>query len=956
MGVLDGTRVADLLSVPNVVLNGKPVALPESPSLVDALRSAGVQLPALCHDDRLAPTGSCRLCLVRIDGLPRPVPACSTAVAEGMRIQTDTPELEACRQGTLQMLASRYPSGALQADPDKPFHREIAARGITPEPGTLEQATIDRSHPFITVDMSRCILCTRCVRICDDVQGQFVWHIRDRGLDTRIEPDGPDLLHSSCVSCGACVDTCPTGALEDATFETLGAATDRTRTVCPYCGTGCELSVGTRDGRIVSMKPVAHSPVSKGHLCVKGRYAFEFVSAGDRVTEPLIREGDGWRQVGWDEALAFTADGLRRAVERGGPDAVGVLGSARQTNEENYLAQKFARCVIGTNNVDSCARVCHAPSSTALKRSLGAGLSTNSFDDIERAGVILVCGANPTENHPIVGARIKQAVRRRSAKLIVIDPRRIELALYADYHLALRPGTNIPLLNAMAHVILTEGLIDRTFVETRVADVQAFTNFVTEWTPERAASICGIEAADIRAAARLYATTRPGLIINGLGLTEHVQGTEGVAALINLALLTGNIGVPGGGVNALRGQNNVQGAAHMGCEPSLLPGSIGLDAGRAAFETLWDAPVPPQKGLHQLQMMDAAVDGRLKALWVMGYDVLLSNPNARETARSLRSLDFVVVQDLFMTETARQFGSVFLPACSSFEKDGTFMNAERRIQRVRAALAPVGNSRPDWRIICDLAKASGHAQGFAFASPEEIWNEIRTGCDGARGMTYRRLDRGGLQWPCLDESHPGTPILHVGSFASGTRAPLHLARYHATAEQTSAEYPFVLTTGRSLYEFNAATMTGRSLTRQFRPTDVLDMFPGDADRIGAADGDFVCITSRYGTAKLPVHLTSAMRSGELFATFHTTAAFLNNVTGPHADEVTGTPEYKVTAVRSAEGLISSRTFIPHRIVRRYASRSASWRTVMTRLKSPIGEAPCFHIRALTASLVRTLRE
>jgi formate dehydrogenase major subunit len=813
-----------------------------------------------------------------------------------MRIDTASPDLEASRRGTLEMLASRYPADALASDPDKPFHREMAARGITPDADCPAPGAIDRSHPFITVDMSRCILCTRCVRICDEVQGQFVWHVRDRGGDTRIEPDGPDLLHSSCVSCGACVDTCPTGALEDATFETLGAATDRTRTVCPYCGTGCELSVGTREGRIVSMRPVPHSPVSKGHLCVKGRYAFDFVHAEDRVTEPMIREGENWRPATWDEALTFTAKGLRRAVEAGGPDSVGVLGSARQTNEENYLTQKFARCVIGTNNVDSCARVCHAPSSTALKRSLGAGLSTNSFDDIERAGVILVCGANPTENHPIVGARIKQAVRR-GAKLIVIDPRTIELASYADWHLALRPGTNIPLLNAMAHVIVTEGLLDRSFVESRVADVDAFTTFVEEWTPERAASICGVKAGDIRAAARLYAKARPGLIVNGLGLTEHVQGTEGVEALINLALLTGNIGVPGGGVNALRGQNNVQGAAHMGCEPSLLPGSIAIEAGRAGFEALWNATVPSSKGLHQLQMMGAAADRRLRALWVIGYDILLSNPNARETARSLASLDFVVIQDLFMTETARQFGSVFLPACSSFEKDGTFMNAERRIQRVRSAIPPVGQSRPDWRIICDLAKVIGHPQGFTFTDPEEIWNEIRSGCEGARGMSYQRLHLGGLQWPCPDEHHPGTPILHVGSFASGTRAPLHRAQYRATTEMTSAGYPFVLTSGRSLFDFNAGTMTGRTLTRRLRPADVLEMCPADGDRLGLVDGQMVRVSSRYGSARLPVHLTSTMRAGELFATFHTAAAFLNNVTGPNADAVTGTPEYKVTAVQ-----------------------------------------------------------
>ncbi|HET9467743.1 MAG TPA: molybdopterin-dependent oxidoreductase, partial [Vicinamibacterales bacterium] len=465
--------------MPRAVLNGRDVMLPDAPSLADALRAAGVHLPALCHDERITPTGACRLCLVRINGAAHAVPACATPVIEGLRIDTAPADLEAARRGTLQMLASGYPAAAVRADPDKPFHREIAALGLEEElSGPPDAAQIDRSHPLITVDMSRCIQCGRCVRICDEVQGQFVWHVRDRGASVHIEPDGPNLLNSSCVSCGACVDTCPTGALEDATFDTLGSPRESTRTVCPYCGTGCELSVGTRDGAIVSVKPQRHSAVSRGHLCVKGRYAFEFVAADDRITQPMIREKDGWRQATWDEALAAAAAGFRCTIERSGPDAIGVLASARQTNEENYLTQKFARSVIGTNNVDCCARVCHAPSSTALKQMLGSGLSTNSFDDIERAGAILVFGANATENHPVVGARITQAARRRGTALIVVDPRRIELANHADCYLPVRPGANIPLLNAMAHVIVAEDLIDRAFIEARVDGFDTFAQFV----------------------------------------------------------------------------------------------------------------------------------------------------------------------------------------------------------------------------------------------------------------------------------------------------------------------------------------------------------------------------------------------------------------------------------------------------------------------------------------------
>jgi formate dehydrogenase major subunit len=886
--------------MPRVVLNGHPVELPEAPSLADALATAGIRLPALCHDDRLAPSGNCRLCLVRIKGFGRPVPACVARVSEGMEIETSSPDLEADRKGLLGLLAARYPADAVAAAPDKPFHHELITRGVGREQllsTGSDPALIDRSHPYITVDMNRCIDCARCVRICAEVQGQFVWHVRNRGTELRIEPDGPNLLASSCVSCGACVDTCPTGALEDATVERLGTPDRWTRTVCPYCGTGCEISVGTRGEAIVSVRPVRHSPVSKGHLCVKGRYAFEYVSAGDRITEPMIRESDAWRRVSWEEALTFTASRLRAVIDRHGSDAVGVLGSARQTNEENYLTQKFARLVIGTNNVDCCARVCHAPSSTALKRSLGAGLSTNSFDDIEHAGLIFVCGANPTENHPVVGARIKQAVRRRGAKLVVIDPRRIELAGYADVFLRVHPGANIPLLNAMAHVIVRDHLIDAAFLDQRVEGYAAFAEFIKEWPPERVADVCGVEADEIRAAARLYATTRPAMIVNGLGVTEHVQGTDGVRALINLALLTGNFGKRGAGVNALRGQNNVQGAAHMGCEPQTLPGGTPLEQGRQNFESLWQVSIPHARGLHQLDMLNRAASGDLRALWVIGYDVLLSNPNAGQTARALNALDLVIVQDLFLTETARQFGSVFLPACSSFEKDGTFMNAERRVQRVRQVLPVAGSSKSDWEIICSLAKTMDHPQGFTFSSAEDIWNEVRQACEGARGMSYPRLDRAGLQWPCPNEKHPGTPILHVENWSAGSRAPLLCVDYIPTPERTTPKYPFVLNTGRTLYAFNAATMTGRCRTRELRPSDLLEMSPQDANAADLRDGDRVRLVSRYGAAELPVHVNADVRAGELFATFHDSNVLLNAVTGPQADHITGTPEYKVTAAR-----------------------------------------------------------
>ncbi|MGH9258025.1 MAG: formate dehydrogenase subunit alpha [Vicinamibacterales bacterium] len=880
-----------------VRINRQPYEFPAAWSVLDGLRAAGIHLPAMCHDERIIPSGACRLCLVTVKDGSRLVPACTTALGEGMEIETDTPELEATRRSLLEMLASRYPAGALERFPDKPFHQAIQKWGLAGQAPVRVPTPelVDHSHPYIAVDMARCIDCDRCVRICAELQGQFVWHVRNRGAETRIRPDGPTLRASSCVACGACVDTCPTGALEDRSVSALGDPSEWTRTTCPYCGVGCELNVGTRSGRIVSIKPVLDAPVSKGHLCVKGRYAFDFVSAADRVTEPMMRDGNTWRRVSWNEARTFVAARLRALMQRHGADSIAVLGSARATNEDNYVAQKFARVAVGTNNVDCCARVCHTPSAAALKRAFGAGLSTNSFDDIETARAILVCGANPTENHPIVGARIKQAALR-GARLVVIDPRRIELAEYADCHLAVHPGTNVAALNAMAHTILADGLCDRAFIDGRVSGLDEFAHFIESWPPERAAQMCGVEADAIRLAARLYASNAPAMSVHGLGLTEHVQGTDGVTTLINLALLTGNVGKPGAGVNPLRGQNNVQGAAHMGCDPTVLTGSTSFEQGRDHFERQWGVRLPVTHGLHAMRMIDAAIEGQLKAFWSIGYDVLLTHPNASETARALRALDLVVVQDMFLTETAREFGSVFLPACSSFEKDGTFMNAERRIQRVRAALRPIGASKPDWQILCEVARTMG-VSGFTFTGPEEIWNEVRALSEGARGMTYARLDKSGLQWPCPTEDHPGTPILHRDTFALGPRAVLRSVEYHPTREATSDDYPFQLMTGRSLYQFNAGTMTRRTKNDELRPADVLDLSPDDARELNVDDRDVVRVVSRYGSAVLAAHVNAAIQPGQLFATFHTPDVFLNALTGPHRDETTGTPEYKVTAVR-----------------------------------------------------------
>jgi formate dehydrogenase major subunit len=743
------------------------------------------------------------------------------------------------------------------------------------------------------------------------VQGQFVWQAWQRGDATEIRPaSGATLLESECVSCGACVDTCPTGAIEDKSLLKHGIPTQWTRTTCPYCGTGCEMNVGTRDGRIVTVRPALDAPVNKGHLCVKGRYAFEFVNAPDRATEPMIRENGAWKKVSWDEAISFTAAAFHRIAAQHGGDSIGVLGSSRATNEENYLAQKFARVVLGTNNVDCCARVCHTPTAAAMKLMLGTGAATNSYDDIELARTILVCGSNSTENHPIIGARIKQAALR-GANLIVIDPRRIELTRHADIHLAVRPGTNVPLFNAMACTIVEERLYDEAFVRERVAEWDEFCEFVKQWTPESVAAVCGVDAKLIREAARLYATAKPALSVHGLGMTEHVQGTEGVMCLVNLALLTGNIGKPGSGINPLRGQNNVQGAAHMGCEPGTLTGSQALKEAKPLFEGVWHAPVPTKPGLNQLRMMDAAEEGKLKALWVIGYDLFLSNANSAATQHALESLELVVVQDLFLNETAKRFGTVFLPAASPFEKDGTFMNAERRVQRVRKAIEPVGRSRTDGDIIRDVARAMGKGQFFEFESPEAIWNEIRAVWKVGSGISYERMETAGVQWPCVSEEQPGIRVLHGETFNLGKQAALRRVNFNATAETLTEDFPFLLTTGRTLYQFNAGTMTMRTPNAVLRPADFLDISPDDARRLGLRAGDSVRIRSRHGEAVLPLQISSALKPGQLFATFQTDKSNLNYVTSPHCDRFVQTPEYKVTAVRIERAMDTTTVRILH---------------------------------------------
>ncbi len=883
-----------------VTIDGIEGKFGEQETVLEAAKHLGIDIPTLCHDSRLEEYGGCRLCIVRINGRSRPETSCTAKIQDGMTVETSPDDIEKERKTLLRLMTRNGEMDLRGLDRRKEFYHHLERYGLLPAdlPGAgINGAKRWEDHPFIRVDMDKCIDCYRCVRICEEVQGQFVWQRWNRGDRVVLLADGRESLkESSCVSCGACADTCPTGAIEDLSIEEEGYPDKYTRSVCPYCGTGCEISIGTMNGKIVEILPVKDSPVSKGHLCVKGRYSFGFANSPDRITDPMIRINGKWKKTSWEEAIRVVGDNFRNILSRYGPDSIGVLGSSRATNEENYLAQKFARIVIGTNNVDGCARVCHAPTAAGMGYTLGTGAATNSFNDIEKTHTMMLIGVNPTENHPIVGARIKEKTLK-GANLIVIDPRRTELASLAKIHLQIRPGTNIPLLNALANVIVTEDLVDHRFLDERINNFNAFRESLLEWTPERAAGICGVDASGIREAARLYATGGPAMLFHGLGVTEHSQGTDGVMAVVNLALLTGNIGKEGSGVNPLRGQNNVQGSAHMGCEPSKLTGYVPIETGRQKFEEVWKRKIPSTKGLDEMQMIDSAASGGLKALWIQGWDVYLTNPDMKHTEKAFNSLEFMVIQDFFLNETARKFGSVFLPAVTSYEKDGTFMNSERRVQRVRKAMEPLGNSKADWEIIDLVAAYMGFGKDFAFNTPEDVWNEIRELWDGGHGITYQRLENGGIQWPCPSEDHPGTRILHTDKFTLGKKTSLVEIKYLPTSEVTAADYPILLSTGRSLFQFNAATMTNRSGNRAFHDTDYVYLSRNDAEKMKLKTGEKVKPVSRYGEAVTKFSVDYNLKDGTAFATFNDPEVGLNQITGPQRDAKQNTPEYKVTAIR-----------------------------------------------------------
>jgi formate dehydrogenase major subunit len=881
-------------------VDGRSVEAPEGASVLEAARAAGVEIPTLCWDERLSPAGSCRVCLVGIGG-GRSVPACTTPVEEGMYVRSDDPAATEAARTVLELLVSELPARALELPPERSELVRVCQRlGVSASrfEGAQHRRGLDHSHPYVKLDRDLCIACGRCVRMCDEVQGTFALQLADRGFGTVVVPGaGEDWRDSPCVACGGCVDSCPTGALSEPGLLDPRPVERAVSTTCGYCGVGCTLDVHVRHGEVAAITPRHGAPVNRGHACIKGRFAHAFVRSPDRLTRPLVRRDGELRESSWEEAIGLVARELGRICSDHGPNAIAAISSARATNEENYLMQKLMRVAIGTNSVDNCSRLCHAPSAAGLVASFGYSGGTNSFDDFDRADCFLLAGANPTEAHPVVGARIKQRVIT-GARLLVVDPRRIELARYADVHLQGRPGSNVAVFNGLAHVLLEEGYADENFLRERADGLDELRAMLAEYTPEAVEEIAGVPAADLRRGARLYGEASSPAIVYGLGVTEHAHGTDGVRTLANLAILTGNVGRPGAcGVNPLRGQNNVQGASDVGALPDLLPGYQKVSDEEAAhrFERAWGVTINRSPGLRIPDMFDAAVRGQLKALYVLGEDIAQTDPDTTHVEEAMRACELVVSQEIFLSRTAER-ADVVLPAASFLEKNGTFVNFDRRFQRVRPALPPPGDAKTDFEII--NAVADGLGCDLRCPTPADAMRELAALAPLYAGISHERLDHEGpLYWPCRSPGEPGEAALYMERFATPNgRAQLAARPYLPPGEQPNSRYPYVLVTGRRLEHYNAGTMTRRTDNLELLPDERLEIHPHDAEQLGVGEGDGVEVSSRRGTVELPARVTDRVAPGQLFMAFHFPEALANALTSDATDEVTDCPEYKVTAV------------------------------------------------------------
>ncbi len=897
-------------------IDGIPVDAPPGTPLLRAAAAAGIAIPKLCDTPALKPFGSCRLCLVEIEGRKGTPASCTTPVEAGMKVRTQTERLTRLRRNVMELYISDHPLDCLTCPANGACElqdmagvvglREVRYGLADGRPGEnhFENATVDDSNPYFSFDPARCIICSRCVRACDEIQGSFAITIAGRGFGSVVVAgQGGDWMDSDCVYCGACVKACPTASLTEKTVIDMGQPTRVVHTTCGYCGVGCGFRAELQGDRLVRMVPDDAGRANAGHACIKGRFAWGYATHPERITTPMIRAkvSDPWRKVSWQEALDHAAGEFRRIQKTHGVHSIGAIASSRCTNEEDYLVQKLARAAFGNNNVDNCGRVCHSPTGYGLKQTLGESAGTQAFDSLSAAEAVLLIGANPSDAHPVFAARLKQRLRQ-GVPLIVIDPRAIELVdtphVRAAHHLQLRPGTNVAVLTALAHVIVREGLVDEGYVAARceAPSFAAWRDFVAraDNSPEALAAVSGVPADTVRAAARLYAGAGKAAIYYGLGVTEHAQGSTAVMAIANLAMATGNLGHEGAGVNPLRGQNNVQGSCDMGCFPHELPGyrHVSDDVTRSTFEHAWGVSIPSEPGLRIPHMFDAAVAGHFKGLYCQGEDPAQSDPNLHHVRAALAAMECVVVQDLFLSETAR-FAHVFLPGSSFLEKDGTFTNAERRISRVRRALPPPAGLA-DWEITQALANTLGYPMNYAH--PSEIMDEIARMTPTFAGVTYEKLDRlGSIQWPCNATAPQGTPTMHVGTFVRG-KGRFMITQYVATEEKVTRRFPLLLTTGRTLTQYNVGAQTRRTANTLFYATDYLEIHPHDAEERAIATGMPVRVASRTGQALLTARVTERVAPGVVFTTFHFPESASNVLTSEIGDWATDCPEYKVTAV------------------------------------------------------------
>jgi formate dehydrogenase major subunit len=909
-----GTPSSAATETVKLIIDGNEVTVPAGTSIMRAAMDAGIQVPKLCATDSVDAFGSCRLCLVEIAGRAGTPASCTTPVAAGMVVSTQTDRLKQIRNGVMELYISDHPLDCLTcaANGDCELQDMAGAVGLREvRYGTMGENHLlqekDESNPYFTFDASKCIVCSRCVRACEEVQGTFALTIQGRGFDSKVSAGMAErFIDSECVSCGACVQACPTATLIEKTVIDIGQPEHSVVTTCAYCGVGCNFKAEMRGEELVRMVPYKDGQANRGHSCVKGRFAWGYANHRERILNPMIREhiDQPWREVSWDEAIGRVASEFKRLQAAHGRLSIGGITSSRCTNEEAYLVQKLVRGGFGNNNVDTCARVCHSPTGYGLSKTYGTSAGTQDFDSVEHTDVVLVIGANPTDAHPVFASRLKKRLRQ-GAKLIVIDPRRIDLVrmphVEAQYHLALRPGTNAAILNALAHTIVTEGLMNEAFIRER-CDISAFEHwaaFVSEPqnSPEAVGPIAGVPPQVIRDAARLYATGGNGAIYYGLGVTEHSQGTTAVMAIANLAMVTGNIGRPGVGVNPLRGQNNVQGSCDMGSFPHELTGyrHISDDAMRSTFEEAWGRPLDGEPGLRIMNMFDAALDGSFKGLYVQGEDILQSDPNTHHVAAALSAMECVVVQDLFLNETAT-YAHVFLPGSTFLEKDGTFTNAERRINRVRRVMAPK-NGMADWEITLAIAKAMGF--DMPYSHPSEVMDEIARLTPTFAGVSYDLLDEAGsVQWPCNEKMPLGTPVMHIDAFVRG-KGNFIITEYVPTDEKVGPRFPLLLTTGRILSQYNVGAQTRRTANVVWHEEDMLEIHPHDAEQRGVRDGDWVRLDSRTGGTTLRACVTDRVAPGVVYTTFHHPDTQANVVTTDYSDWATNCPEYKVTAVQVA---------------------------------------------------------